>query len=324
MERPLISIVVPIYKVEKYLDHCVTSILNQTYKNFELILVDDGSPDRCPQICDKYAASYSYVKVIHKTNGGLSDARNVGMDIARGTYITFIDSDDYVHPYYLELLFKGIKETGADFSLIGLQQVYNMNFSYDIERDAIHVKKYNAGEALCQILYQTFHDVSASGILLPLSLAKKFKFPVKKKFEDLFTTYQYFLNANSVAFVYAIAYYYLQRGGSIRGGRDDQTQLDLIEASNHLVNACAFQKNIKKAAISKRFNNFRFLLSLDLTGFREREYGAYNQLVQTIQKDKWIILSDKRTRIKNKIAAVSLLFGIHGLRILYKVKKGMR
>ena len=94
MERPLISIVVPIYKVEKYLDHCVTSILNQTYKNFELILVDDGSPDRCPQICDKYAASYSYVKVIHKTNGGLSDARNVGMDIAKGMYITFIDSDD--------------------------------------------------------------------------------------------------------------------------------------------------------------------------------------------------------------------------------------
>ena len=83
-------------------------------------------------------------------------------------------------------------------------------------------------------------------------------------------------------------------------------------------------KNIKKAAISKRFNNFRFLLSLDLTGFREREYGAYNQLVQTIQKDKWIILSDKKTRIENKIAAVSLLFGIHGLRILYKVKKGMR
>lgn len=205
MESPLISIVVPIYKVEKYLDHCVTSILNQTYKNFELILVDDGSPDRCPQLCDEYAASFSYVKVIHKTNGGLSDARNVGMDIARGAYITFIDSDDYVHPYYLELLFKGIKETGADFSLIGFQQVYNMNSNHDIKRDAVYVKKYNADEALCQILYQTFHDVSAWGILLPLSLAKKFKFPVKKKFEDLFTTYQYFLDAKSVAFVYAIA-----------------------------------------------------------------------------------------------------------------------
>ena len=204
--------------------------------------------------------------------------------------------------------------------MIGFQQVNNMNFNYDIERDAIHVKKYNAGEALCQILYQTFHDVSAWGILLPLSLAKKFKFPVKKKFEDLFTTYQYFLNANSVAFVYAIAYYYLQRGGSIRGGRDDQTQLDLIEASNHLVNACAFQKNIKKAAISKRFNNFRFLLSLDLSGFQERNLNVYNQLIQTMQQDKWTILLDKKTRIENKIAALSLVFGVQGLKVLYKVK----
>lgn len=174
---------------------------------------------------------------------------------------------------------------------------------------------------MCQVLYQKFHDVSAGGMLLPLPLAQKFKFPVKKKFEDLFTTYQYFLEAKSVAFVYATAYYYLQRSGSIRDGRDDQTQLDLIAASNHLVDECAFQKNIKKAAISKRFNNFRFLLSLNLSGFREREPKAYDQLVETIQKDKWIILSDKRTRIENKIAAVSLLFGIHGLRVLYKIKR---
>lgn len=324
MEKPMISIVVPIYKVEKYLDHCVTSILNQTYKNFELILVDDGSPDRCPQLCDEYVASFSCVKVIHKTNGGLSDARNAGMEVARGKYITFIDSDDYIHPYYLELLLNGIKETGADFSLINFQQVHNSKTNSVIEKESVNIEKYNAGEALCKVLYQEFHDVSASGILLPLQLAVKFKFPVKKKFEDLFTTYQYFLEAKTVAFVYATAYYYLQRKGSIRSGRDDQTQLDLIEASNHLVNACAFQKNIRKAAISKRFSNFRFLLSQDLTGFRDRKYDVYNQLVQTMQEDKWIILADKRTRIENKITAVSLLFGIHGLRILYRLKKGKR
>jgi glycosyltransferase involved in cell wall biosynthesis len=320
MESPLISIVVPIYKVEEYLDHCVTSILNQTYKKFELILVDDGSPDKCPQLCDQYAASYSNVISIHKVNGGLSDARNAGMDVAKGEYITFIDSDDYIHPYYLELLMKGIQQTQADFSLIGLKQVYNTNSKQEIAKDAVIIEKYDAEEALCQVLYQRFHDVSASGILLPLALARKFNFPVNKKFEDLFTTYQYFLDVDSVAFVHASAYYYLQRDGSIRDGRDDRTQLDLIEASNHLVDACSFQRNIKKAAISKRFNNFRFLLSLDLSGFQERNLNVYNQLIQTMQQDKWTILLDKKTRIENKIAALSLVFGVQGLKVLYKVK----
>ena len=93
---PLISVIVPIYNVEKYLDRCVDSIINQTYKNLEIILVDDGSPDNCPQMCDDYAKKDSRIKVVHKENGGLSDARNVGMEVATGEYVSFIDSDDYI------------------------------------------------------------------------------------------------------------------------------------------------------------------------------------------------------------------------------------
>ncbi len=321
MENPLISIVVPVYKVEKYLGHCVSSILNQTYRNFELILVDDGSPDKCPQLCNQYAASFSYVKVIHKPNGGLSDARNVGMEAANGDLITFIDSDDYIHPYFLELLVKGIEETGSEISLIGIKQVHDMESIPEISKDTVSIEKYSAEEALCQVLYQKFHDVSASGILLPLALARKFKFPVGKKFEDLFTTYQYFFEINNVAFVHAPAYYYLQRAGSIRGGRDDQTQIDLIETSNHLVDECSVREEIKRAAKNKRFSNFRFLLSLDLSDFKERKPNVYAQLIQTIQRDKWGILLDKKSRVENKIAAIALLFGINGLKALYKIKQ---
>ena len=103
-DEMLVSIVVPVYKVEKYINRCVESILKQTYKNFELILVDDGSPDMCPHICDEYAAKYDFIRVIHKKNGGLSDARNHGIEVAKGNYITFIDSDDYVSVDYLEIL----------------------------------------------------------------------------------------------------------------------------------------------------------------------------------------------------------------------------
>ena len=95
-DNELISVIVPIFKVEDYLRKCVDSVINQTYKNLEIILVDDGSPDNCPKICDEYANQDSRIKVIHKENGGLSDARNAGMKIAKGEYVSFIDSDDYI------------------------------------------------------------------------------------------------------------------------------------------------------------------------------------------------------------------------------------
>ena len=102
VRKELISIVIPVYKVELYLEKCIESIINQTYKNLEIIIVDDGSPDNCPQICDEYSKKDKRIKVIHKENGGLSDARNAGIDIATGKYIAFVDSDDYVSDDYVE------------------------------------------------------------------------------------------------------------------------------------------------------------------------------------------------------------------------------
>ena len=105
MEKPLISIIIPVYKVEKYLEKCIKSVLSQTYKNLQIILVDDGSPDNCGNICDDYARVDNRIEVIHKANGGLSDARNVGLKAARGEYIGFVDSDDYVESNYIEVLY---------------------------------------------------------------------------------------------------------------------------------------------------------------------------------------------------------------------------
>lgn len=115
--QPLISVIIPVYKVEAYLTACVESVLAQTYQNFELILVDDGSPDNCPQMCDAFAARDSRIRVIHKENGGLSSARNAGIDAAKGKYLAFLDSDDLWSPLFLERLYRAIQETGADFSV---------------------------------------------------------------------------------------------------------------------------------------------------------------------------------------------------------------
>ena len=109
----LISVIIPIYNVEAYLDECIASVIAQTYSNLEIILVDDGSPDNCPQMCDEWAAKDSRIRVIHKENGGLSDARNAGIDIATGEYIAFVDSDDWIVPEMYEKMLAALKTENA-------------------------------------------------------------------------------------------------------------------------------------------------------------------------------------------------------------------
>ena len=122
---PLISIIVPIYKVEKFLTRGIESIVNQTYSNLEIILVDDGSPDWCPGMCDEWARKDSRIRVIHKQNGGLSDARNAGMKISNGEYISFVDSDDWIENKFIEKLYKGLVEFDCDFSGCKFRKVKN-------------------------------------------------------------------------------------------------------------------------------------------------------------------------------------------------------
>lgn len=117
----LISVIVPVYKVEKYIKKCIESIINQTYENLEIILVDDGSPDNCGKICDEYAKKDKRIKVIHKENGGVSSARNLGLEKSNGQYITFIDSDDWIEEEYCEILLTTLKEQNADCAICRLQ-----------------------------------------------------------------------------------------------------------------------------------------------------------------------------------------------------------
>ena len=132
MKQPLVSVIVPIYKVEPYLRWCLDSIVKQTYTNLEIILVDDGSPDGCPQICDEYAARDKRIVVIHKDNGGLSDARNAGLDICKGEYISFIDSDDWVANIYIEAMLKATITNNAEMvvgNFIRANQTYSLQIS---------------------------------------------------------------------------------------------------------------------------------------------------------------------------------------------------
>ena len=131
----LVSVIIPVYKVEPYLDRCLNTIVNQTYKNLEIILVDDGSPDNCPQMCDDWAKKDKRIKVVHKKNGGLSDARNAGMNVCSGEYISFIDSDDWVEITYIEKLLKKIQEKNSDYAICRFKKTDEKNELFVYERN---------------------------------------------------------------------------------------------------------------------------------------------------------------------------------------------
>lgn len=226
----LISIIVPIYKVEKYLDECINSIIKQTYNNIEIILVDDGSPDDCGNICDKYAKEDNRIKVIHKKNGGLSDARNKGIDVAKGKYITFIDSDDYVEIEYIEKLYNAIKENNTLISQCSILKVNNqkeIKNKLGYEENCI-----KTGIEMINDLYSKhlIENIVVWNKMYNMELFKELRFPFGKIHEDEFTTYKIFYNVDEVAIINNYLYNYRQTDESIIGRKFSTKRLELLEA----------------------------------------------------------------------------------------------
>ena len=229
MDSPHVSIIVPIYKVERYLNHCIQSLVEQTYYNIEIILVDDGSPDNCPKICDEWAKREKRIRVIHKKNGGLSDARNAGVKAAIGEYIVFVDSDDWVSKEYVRYLYNAMKCTSADICECGILRTTEENLEIiDVEEDAPVC--YDNKTAL-KLLIQDyiFHQYATCKIYKAVCL-DGIDFIKDKQNEDEFWTYRVFGEAKKVSKIEAKLYYYYQRNESIMGVAYNIKRLDALEA----------------------------------------------------------------------------------------------
>ena len=225
----LISIIVPVYKVEKYLDKCIESIVNQTYKNLEIILVDDGSPDNCGVMCDAWAEKDSRIKVIHKENGGLSDARNAGMEIATGKYIGFVDSDDCIAPEMYELLHGRIVADGSDIAACGVEMVWEDGTeSRMLTRQGDCVLDTCA--AMEAVIDESWLKQPVWYKLYKTDLVRDIRFPVGKYHEDVFWTWRAVARAAKVSVFDTPCYFYLQRSSSIMGEKYSLKRLDGLEA----------------------------------------------------------------------------------------------
>lgn len=226
MEK-LISIIVPVYNVEKYLERCVNSIINQTYKNIEIILVDDGSKDNSGKMCDELKQKDDRIKVIHKENGGLSDARNAGLKIATGEYIGFVDSDDYIKEDMFETMYNLSKNHNAEISIVSFYELYKEKVIG--VRDSKKLEELDKIGAIKELLIDTKIQSYAWNKLFKKELFDGIEFPTNKNFEDIATTLLLFERANKIVLLEDPKYYYIRRDDSIVGTRNYKTYKDYLE-----------------------------------------------------------------------------------------------
>ena len=227
--QPLISVIIPIYKVEKFLDKCIESVVNQTYKNLEIILVDDGSPDNCPKMCDDWAKKDSRIKVVHKVNGGLSDARNVGLNMSTGDYIMFVDSDDWLELSMIDELYLNLINYNADISIGNIRRFYEKNGSKEPLIENIQIKQYDNNVFDC-LLENYTQSVIACGKIFKKEILGDNPFPVGKINEDECVVHRFLNNCKKVVYTNKQFYNYYLRANSITSQTFGMKNLNVINA----------------------------------------------------------------------------------------------
>lgn len=317
MEMPLVSVIVPVYKVEPYLHRCVDSILAQTYHNLEIILVDDGSPDNCGKICDEYARKDKRIKVIHKKNGGQSEARNVGLDVAKGEYVTFIDSDDWIHNQYIEILYNDIIQANADVSMCTFVRISAMN-NNDKKISTHKVEVLNKEQAIERTLYQKKLDSSPWDKLYKRNLFDSLRFTVGRIYEDLEIIYQIYDRAVILTYTDEALYYYFYREDSTLGVFN-QKRLVVLDITDEIVKYMEekYPAIVPAAKDRKLSANFNMLALMSL--YKSDDESSIRRCWDNICKLRWNSLFNPKVRLKNKLGILVSLFGEKALMICFKL-----
>ena len=305
IEMPLISIVVPVYNVEDYLEECVESILAQTYPNIEVVLVDDGSTDGCPAICDRYAAENDRVKSVHRENGGLSAARNTGVKACSGDYVGFIDSDDYISPAFYEALYRAIEQSGAEMATLRCGVDFFDGERPELERSVEAVSEY---ELLTEEQYQkeVLYQKSWAGAVWRLytrELVEKVYFPEGLYYEDDETAYRFARECRKIAVLKATDLYaYRQRPTSIMRGTFNPKKMEsCLEITRRMRrNMAEWYPQLSDATCSRCFAICRVVFSQFPREDKETQLVRWSEL----QEYSGTVIRDPEARKKEKLAAV--------------------
>ncbi|MBO5417834.1 MAG: glycosyltransferase [Clostridia bacterium] len=278
----LVSIIVPVYNVEQWLPRCVDSLIAQTYKNLEIILVDDGSTNNSGKICDEYAEKDDRIVVIHKENGGLSSARNAGFEVAKGNYISFVDSDDWVMPQFIEKLYNAIIENDCDLAECGFAAVSsevipetNRNDSFSVVDDCQAMKTHLEDGHFRQVVWNKLYKREIITV----------EFAEGKYHEDVFWTYQIIANCKKLVHITDVLYCYFQREGSIMGASYSLKRLDGLEATQKRTEfICAKYPSLAGHAQAQLIGTCMFHSQQLLSNKAVDPEGIYSKQIHSIAK----------------------------------------
>lgn len=307
--EPKISVIVPIYNVEAQLPRCIDSLLHQTYKNIELILIDDESPDRCGAICDEYAAADKRVKVVHKKkNGGISAARNSGIDNSTGEYIAFVDPDDYVEADFIEFMYKLMCDNDADISACGALTVFT-DGSTENQMSELSLIVMDSREALERMCYNDSFFITIWDKLYKRELFDGVRYPEGKLFEDTGTTYLLVDKAKRLVAKAEPKYYYCRTPNSITTSVFKMSKLDYVEMADNMAQYIIEKyPELRPAAERKQMHAcFSTLTQLANCDMRNRE--VEKMLIARIKGLRKSAFKNPRTPRRDKLAIIALFFG---------------
>lgn len=308
-----VTIIVPVYNVQDYLNRCIDSLTNQTYKNIEIFLVDDGSTDNSGAICDNYKKNDKRIKVIHKKNGGQSDARNCALDKMTGDYVAFVDSDDYVDNDYIEYMMSLITNDDSDVAICSYKAIYE-NGSIISQANG---NKYilNAHDTIEKTLYHEDFNVSAWAKLYRADYFNNVRFPVGKIFEEVETLYKVFLKCDKISVGLESKYNYMIRANSTLTCAFSEKKLYLTEAYDNMGEAVLavypdLYSGVIRARVYSRISTLRQMIySKPRLKTKEKEYRKF------VLDNKKEIFKNKRVAKRDKIACFLLSLGIEVFKI---------
>lgn len=309
----MISVIVPVYNVEKYINRCIDSIIAQTYRDLEIILVDDSSTDKSGNICDKYAQLDNRIKVIHKKNGGVSACRNTGVEHAVGEYISFVDSDDYIEPDMMELLISTIGN--CDMATCGAYNDYVNNSVSQYSREDLSFETDNK-TAFRLILEGNLVPAALWNKLIKSNIAKQLSFPIGRIYEDIFYTNALMQMIKTVRINTAPKYHYFHREQSLTTKEFDNDVLDIIHGYSETEKISVSMPEIRQSARFRVLWAHFTVLDRMLVSKDYKTIPEYKKIVSYLKQNTFEVIKCPLFRKSRKIAAVALKLNVEFYRLL--------
>ncbi len=317
---PLISVIIPVYNVEKYIQASISSIIEQSYKNIEIILVNDGSTDESGRICDTFAEKDSRIRVIHKANSGVSAARNTGIEAASGDYICFVDSDDYVTPDYVKHMYDTAVKYNADITTSNQYKIWDNGKTVELfkRNEPYGTVNLKSGiETLSDMLYGKTCYATCCCKLYKKEIFSEIRFPEYRMGEDSFTMYKCFLKAESVAHLYQPDYYYVQHESSAMHSVDYSKFYDYIQLSDAFMRIVSNDyPELFLPAVNRLIEN-NFWVYMKMRTQPKKYHNELNHIIKNIKTFRKYVLKDNNVSLRTRTACLLSFFGMNILNKIY-------